>query len=401
MVIHTVREGDSVFSLSRKYRISPMKIIENNGLEHPDELSIGEELLMLSPTRTYTVRGGDTVERICRMFGIKKSRLQAANPALLGTDRLYPGELLAIRYDAPPYGMAAVNGYVYEGTSEQALCAALPYLTYVTISACVANASSLRFTFADTPYLQQTHKHGKPALMRVCEGDELPFGEDEQAWEGICDRLCTAALTHGYQGITLAFYRAAKRSAKLYDSFIVHMRRRLLGCDLILFTETDANDPQPVGDFADGTILLYDKCTLPQAPSFEEGERAVMEQYATQYESARMFLDISTLGYDGDTPMTQSQIRRLSHKLRCPIQTDARTGLCTLTYPHFANGTREQRQVVFASLENIKAKLHLCDAFGYMGVSLDVGRTPPAVYLMIHALFCDSDYTTLTVGERV
>lgn len=402
MVIHSVKDGDTVFTLARKYRVSPLKIIENNGLENPDALSVGEELLILSPTRTYTVRGGDTVERICRMFGIKKSRLQAANPALLGTDRLYPGELLAIRYDAPPYGMAVVNGYVYESTTQEQLCGALPYLTYATLSVGVTDGQSVRFLFNDQPYLKQIHDRGKIALMRVCEGDGMPLSpDDREGWEQLCDRLCTAAKAHGYQGITLAFYRTAKLSPHLYDDFVVRMRRRLLGCDLILFTETDANEPLALGDYADGNVLMYDKCTVKDPPSFEEGERAIAERYASDYESSRMFMDISPFGYDEDTAMTLPMIRQLAHKTRCAIKKDVRTGLCSLQYPKFTGGVREERTVVFESLENIKAKLHLVDAFGYMGVSLDVGRTPVSVFLMVHTLFCDADYSTLGIEERV
>ncbi len=400
MLIHRVKDGESVFSIARKYRVSPLKIIENNGLENPNELSVGEELLILSPTRTYTVRGGDTAERICRMFGIKKSKLQAANPGLLGTDNLYPGELLAIRYDTPPYGMAVVNGYVYGHTSEKSLCRALPYLTYVTLSAAVTDGMNVSFLFNDRPYVQAIQDKGKIALLRVCESEGMPVCADDR-WDALCRRLADAAKQHGYHGITLAFYRTAKTSPAMYDDMVVRMRRHLLGCDLILFTETDANDPIAVGDYADGNVLMYDKCTDKTPPSFADGEEAMVKKYAAEYESSRMFLDISPFGYDGTTPMTLPAIRRLSHKMRCPFEMDETTGLMSLCYPKFNAGTREDRRVVFESLENIKAKLHLLDAFGYMGVSLDVENTPPAVFLMVHTLFCDSDYTTLCAQERI
>lgn len=400
MILHTVQNGDTVFSIARKYGISPMKLIENNELTNPDELSVGEELLILSPTRTYTVRGGDTLDRISRTFGIKKSKLQAANPALMGTERLYPGELLAIRYDAPPYGMAAVNGYVYRDTSEDALLRAIPYLTYVTVSSSCTDGKRVTVLFDDTAAVRLIHERGRIALMRVCEDENMPDPEALRAcWDSMTDMLIRAAKERGYGGITLAFYKTAAKNPALYNEFIVYMRGRLLGCDLILFTETDANRPLPLGDYADGAVLMYEKAHLPAPPSFADGEQTVAEHYAAECESSRMFLDISPFGYDGDTPLTLPQIRKLAYKHRTQMEHDTEKKLCYVRYPRFSGGVREERTVVFESLENIKAKLHLCDALGYMGVSVDVGRTPVAVFMMLHTLFCDAEYTFFGMGS--
>lgn len=394
MTVHTVKDGETVFSIARAYGVSPMKLIEYNELSRPDELSVGEELLILTPTRTYTVRGGDTLDRISRSFGVKKSKLQAANPALMGGDRLYPGELLAIRYDAPPYGMAAVNGYVYRDTTEEALRRTLPYLTYVTVSAALTDGGEVRWLFDTKHAVAWIREAGKLPLLRVGEEADIPAPTAlREGWESLCDRLIAAAREHGFGGITLGLYKTARRDPALYNEFVVYMRGRMLGCDLILFTEADANRPLPLGDYADGTVLLYEKASLSEPPSFREGEETMMQQYAEQYESSRMFLDLSPFGYEGSTPLTLAEIRRLAYKHRRPIVRDENTLLCRLRYPHFSAGRREEREIAFESLENIKAKLHLLDALGYMGVSLDVGRTPVAVLMMVHTLFSDAGYS--------
>ena len=64
MKIHRVKEGDSVYSIAREYAVMPTKIIEANELLTPDVLTVGEELLILTPTRTHTVRGGETRPRM-------------------------------------------------------------------------------------------------------------------------------------------------------------------------------------------------------------------------------------------------------------------------------------------------------------------------------------------------
>ena len=84
MNIHTVKPGETIFKIAREHSSSPMKIIENNDLENPDRLSVGQELLILNPTRTYTVRGADTLDKIKDRFKVEKEKLHAYNPYLSG-----------------------------------------------------------------------------------------------------------------------------------------------------------------------------------------------------------------------------------------------------------------------------------------------------------------------------
>ena len=41
MIIHTVKSGDTIFNIARKYGVPPQKIIENNELYNPDILTVG------------------------------------------------------------------------------------------------------------------------------------------------------------------------------------------------------------------------------------------------------------------------------------------------------------------------------------------------------------------------
>ena len=129
MQIHTVKKGDTIFKIARQHATSPMKIIENNELESPDRLSVGQKVLILNPTRTYTVRGSDSLLKISDRFGVKYDKLLANNPYLYGQDKLYPGQILAIKYDTPRFGLACANGYCYKDITKDRLSLALPYIT--------------------------------------------------------------------------------------------------------------------------------------------------------------------------------------------------------------------------------------------------------------------------------
>ena len=65
MKIHTFSQGDTVENIAEKYGISVDGLLSSNimGAENP---AIGEELLVLTPTRTYVLKQGDTPEILQR-----------------------------------------------------------------------------------------------------------------------------------------------------------------------------------------------------------------------------------------------------------------------------------------------------------------------------------------------
>ena len=401
MILHTVESGDTVFKIARKYAVSPMKIIENNGLHDPDRLSVGEQLLILTPTKTYTVRGGDTLTKIANRFGVKKSELYGNNPQLGGTDTLYAGQLLAIRYDTPTGGMAATNGYVYPGCDADRFRAVLPYLTYVTFSGVRTDGEHI-FPLADFSEFRRAAKAaGKSSLLRVTGiGEDEAFLNDPARREALIGTVADFAKEKGYDGITLAAYRMAKEAPEEYDAFLLQAKKCLLGCDLLLFTEADANETITGSDLSDGVILMYEKCTLTPPPSFEEGERAVFTSYAEAFESSKAFLDISAFGYDEGEPLDNEEIRKIAYKCKAEISTDDETKLSSFSYRRFGGGKREDRTVRFEPLSAIREKLGLVSELCYNGVSIDVGRVPTSVLMLLHATFSGVDYVFGYIGAH-
>ena len=74
MLIHTVKGGDDLFSIARKYSTYPQKLLSDN---YPlsERLNEGDEILVLIPTKTANARGGDTVTSIAMRNGVTKDHL--------------------------------------------------------------------------------------------------------------------------------------------------------------------------------------------------------------------------------------------------------------------------------------------------------------------------------------
>ena len=74
----TVRKGDTLYSLARRYNVPIRELIETNNLRPPYSLNIGQVLRM--PTARYhIVEKGDTFYNISKRYNIDMSSLSKAN----------------------------------------------------------------------------------------------------------------------------------------------------------------------------------------------------------------------------------------------------------------------------------------------------------------------------------
>ena len=385
MKIHTVKAGDTVFKIAREHGVSPMKIIENNELENPDRLVVGQKLLILTPTRTYNVKGADTLRRISDRFGVKYKSLLAKNPYLAGTDKIYPGQLLSIKYDTPAYGMAYANGYCYKGTTRDRLSLTAPYLTYLTVGAGRRDKDEITLTFDDSEAVEFANKNGIIPLFRVYD-DSVNFSDK------YIDNLILMAKTHGYKGITLAAYKAMKTAAKEFAEFLLKLKRTLLEYDMSLFLEVDGNSEMKIPDLADGYVIMYEKCLLDDIPSFDEGERRVMTDFAENNEGSKAYMDVTSLGYMGDEEITKGDFVRLAHTSGKEILYNEEGGVCHFEYNKYRGGRKETVRTCFEAPENVKAKLALVGELGFMGISFDIMNIPVEYLMMFETMFSHPDF---------
>ena len=381
MHIHTVKNGDTVFKIAREYSTSPMKIIENNELSNPDRLTPGQKLLILTPTRTYTVRGSDTLRRIADRFGVKYNSLLAKNPFLAGTDKIYPGQLISVKYDAPRYGMACANGYYYKGTPLDRLTLVMPYLTYITVAAGKRDGNNgVKLLFDDTEIIEAANQNGKTPLLRV-------YDDSKDFSDSYIDNLILMAKTHGYGGITLAAYTAMKETSAEYANFLMKLKKELMGHDLLLFAEMDANREPTLPDICDGYVLMYEKCHYEDIPAFSDGERKMAENFASASEPSKAYIDIPAYGYMGDEEITVSDAEKLAYSSGQEIKYDDEKKISYFHYNKYRNGKKESVRVAYDALENIKAKLSLVGEFGFMGICFDIMYIPTSYLMLFETMF--------------
>ena len=114
---YTVRKGDSLWDISRKYRVSVNKLAKWNGIAPRDVLRQGQKLVIWVNSKqgesttpmslhdnattqriNYIVRSGDSLARISQRFKVKISELRRWN-GLTENKYLQPGQRLTLYVD--------------------------------------------------------------------------------------------------------------------------------------------------------------------------------------------------------------------------------------------------------------------------------------------------------------
>lgn len=96
---YTVRRGDTLTSIARRFGTTVESIAAMNEIQNPNLIYVGEKLIVRrinpSSNRTYTVKKGDTLWGISRRFGTTVSALARLNN-LKNADLIYTGQVLRI-----------------------------------------------------------------------------------------------------------------------------------------------------------------------------------------------------------------------------------------------------------------------------------------------------------------
>ena len=130
MIIHVVKSGENLYEISKLYGVSYNKIASDNELTNPNELVVGQTLVILQGTRKHRILPGQSLYGIAKTYGTSIAALYAANPILNSSIVIYPGQIINIPPETQKLGFIEVNAYALPGTNMDVLAKTLPSLTY-------------------------------------------------------------------------------------------------------------------------------------------------------------------------------------------------------------------------------------------------------------------------------
>lgn len=95
MIIHVVRSGETLWHIANQYAVNMQSITRINGLPNPNQLLVGQSLVIPVPGTSHIVKNGDTLWSISQQYGVPIQAITQANQ-LTDPNTLHPGTTLFI-----------------------------------------------------------------------------------------------------------------------------------------------------------------------------------------------------------------------------------------------------------------------------------------------------------------
>ncbi len=167
MIIHVVQPGETINAIAEQYDITPERLISDNDIQSPNNLVVGETLVIVYPEQVYAVREGDTLSGIAEAHGVSVMQLLRNNPRLSDQRYIYPGEEIIISYTDDKIMAISTNGYAYPFIDRQLLRKTLPFLTYLTIYSYSFTADAEIVDINDMDIIALSKQYGVAPVMML------------------------------------------------------------------------------------------------------------------------------------------------------------------------------------------------------------------------------------------
>lgn len=267
MTIYTVKPGDTVYSVARIFGVPPARIIIDNMLTTPGSLVPGQDLVILYPTRTHFVRGGETLYSIADDFGVSVGDLLRNNPSLDGSPSVFPGQVLNISYETPSLGEVSTLGYAYPFIEETVLRRTLPYLTYLSIFTygITDDGELIKPNGGDDELIRIAKEYGTvPLMMLTSLNSEGYFSNElaarilgnEELQQRVVTNTAKVIREKGYGGVDVDFEYVSPDVKAGYGRFIEKLQDELGDGFSVFVSLAPKNSPEQRG-------LLYEGHDYP------------------------------------------------------------------------------------------------------------------------------------------
>jgi spore germination protein len=404
MQIHVVQSGQTLSGIAQAYNTTPEEITRANELPNPNDLVVGQAIVIPIVGRFYWVQRGDSLWSISRRFSIPMQQLAEINRISLNSP-LQVGQRLYI----PPRTKrrAEFNGYIEpRGTTvspalEASARQAAPYLTYL---------APFQFQIQRNATLREPPLNNFPSIARanrvtlimvVTNIENEQFSDElgalilnnEQLQNRLLDNITTTAKKYGFRDIHFDMEYLRPEDREAYNAFLRKARRRferegwLMSTALAPKTSAtqkgrwyEAHDYRAHGQIVDFVVIMTYEWGYsggpPMAVSPIGPVRRVLEYAISEMPASKIMMGQNLYGYDWTLPyvpggpyaraISPQQAIRLASQYNVAIEYDTNAQA-----PHFRyrdeNG--KEHEVWFEDARSIQAKFNLVKELGLRGIS--------------------------------
>lgn len=420
MIIHVVRPGQSLYSIGRLYGVSPVKIAADNELANPNQLVVGQTLVIMEGERTHRVAPGQSLYSIASIYGVSISDILLANPGITDPSQIFAGQFINIPPKTRKLGIIEVNGYSFPNISMDVLKKTLPYLTYLSIFSYEVNPDGTLRAINDEPLIEAARAANVAPLMVITNLEQGGgFSSDvarsiltnNEVQETLINNVIQTLRAKNYYGLDIDFEYVYPGDRENYNNFLrkVVSRLRPLG-----YSVTTALAPKTSADQKGVLYEAHDypvhgaltKHVIPM--TYEWGYtygpplavapinevRKVLNYAVTAIPRQKILMGIPNYGYDWTLPYVKGTAAKtlsnpgavdLAAKERAAIQFDQKS---KAPFFYYYDDKGKRHEVWFEDARSTEAKLKLANEYNLGGVSYwTIGRYFPQNWLILRSLY--------------
>ena len=423
MQIHVVQAGESIFEIAQSYNSTVSAIVAANEVPNPNQLVIGQALVIPIVGSYYWVQPGDSLYSIGQRFGINYQELARING--IPVNQPLP---VGLRIYIPPRPRrdAEINAYVEPlgGTVtpelEQAARRAAPFLTYLApFSYQIQRDGSLSAPpLNNFPSIAQANN---AALMMVVTNlEEGRFSAElgriiltnEELQDQLLDNIISIANQENFRDIHFDLEFLPPELRENYNAFLRKAKARLSAEGLLMSTALapktsatqegawyEAHDYRAHGEIADFVVIMtyeWGYSGGPPMPVSPIGPvRQVLEYALTEIPANKIMMGQNLYGYDWTLPYVSGgqYARAISPQQAIELAAEHNVAIrydYTAQAPYFdyTDNQNRQHRVWFEDARSIQAKFDLVKELQLRGVSYwKLGISFPQNWLLIESNF--------------
>lgn len=398
MIIHVVKQGETLYGIAEYYNVSPDRLTTDNGIYNVESLAVGEALAIRFPRVIHTVAEGEGLYQIGLSYDKSELELMQNNPLLVNRDTLYEGESVVIEYVDEPDLTKSFNGYAYPYINTRILRTALLYMTTLTIFGYGFTLSGELIPINDDPLISQAYDLSALPIMLISSIDESGNFSNEHAEavfksvqlrDTLITNIIDTMYVKGYTGLDIDFEFIADKES--YIAFIEETARRLheagftVNVDLAPKVSSEqkgllyeSHDYKRIGEIADTVLLMtYEwgySLGPPMAIAPINQVRRVVEYAVTQIEPSKILLGIPNYAYDWRLPFvrgaTKAEIIGNQDAVERAIRYGAQIQFdeeAASPFYYYTDEAGNSHVVWFEDVRSILAKLELIEEYGLLG----------------------------------
>ena len=401
-MIYTVKNGDTLYKIAAMYGVTINDIVVANGLENPDSIIVGQNLIIpRSTSNTYRVKSGDTMYKIAMRYSIPLQSLIQANPQITNPNQINVGDIISIPDSRREI---EVNGYAIANINNTTLNSTLPHLTYLSIFSYQVNSEG-RLTNLYEESLINTALENQVAPLMVVTNIAETGGFNSDITSSILNNpaiqnrvisdIISILTAKRYVGINIDFEYIYPQDRERYNEFLrtLNTQMKAINPKYILTVAVapkyrdeqsgilyEAHDYRSIGEIADRVIIMtYEWGYMygePMAVSPKNEMSAVLKYAVTRIPANKILMGLPNYAYDWTLPYTPGSSaeaisnttalnRAISYGVSIRFDEKSQT-----PYYEYRDANGREHIVWFDDARSYNSKLELVNTYGLAGISI-------------------------------